>query len=325
MANYRSTRDLKMAVLQNAGEPTDGSSHFDALAVTYLNKFYLGSHAGSSVFNIDCNGAWTWAKADFDGSLIIYPPYKDGMIQVVNGQDWGTFTIPPDPSTDIVGMLLVAQSDNESYRIIRAEAGNSIVYFDSPYISNTEEKSFSLIKDQYDLRPNGEQKILRLVDGFSVQSVSRNYGIAAYNGKINLVDERKLNEYLGFRYPKCGWPTMAAEIKDRDGLKTIRFSHYVSHPTKVTYPYIPIPNDLVDSDEDIPRLPREFRDFLEAAATYKLLTDKDDSRASDYAAMANATLKSLVKAENVERQFTSSRRGELIPRGNQVSFRTRWF
>jgi len=324
MANYETTRDLIDTVLTQCGELTDGSSPYEDDVVKYLNEFNLQAHAGASMFDIDSSAAYSWAKATNDGVLILVPPYQSGFVNVTNGSNIATFTIPQ--GFDVSGWVFHAENDNETYRIISNGDPFSEFTLDSIYLGSTGQKAFKIYKLDYDLAPDGETKIMRLVDGFSCNSYNSYYNYADWNGKVTLVDQRTLQSRLPYNYPQIGWPLLAAEVRDRNGVKTIRFSAFVEKPLRLTYSYIPVPNDLTNDEDsnEIPNLPREFRDFLSNAATYKLMMDKDDSRANDYASMAKATLMSLVKADNIERQFTSKNRGEIRPRANQFPFPYGW-
>lgn len=319
MANYYSTRDLKKAVLRNAGELDDGNSPYDAIATTYLNKFYLGAHAGASVFDIDCGDAWAWAKADNDGILILVPPYKDGFVNVTKGSDIVTFTVPPTES--VLNWKFRAENDSAFYNILVSDTPFNEFKIDSPYLGETGQKAFKIIKTDYELIPDGETKIMRLTDGFRVQNYNEVYQYADWNGKITEVSQNNLFENPINNYGYNCRPGQCAEIKYRNGVKTYRFDGVPDqNPIRLNYTYIPIPNDLVDADDNIPNIPREFRDFLEAAASYKLLLDKDDNRADSYAVMAKATLMSLVRASRHEKKMTGSRYGQSSSRPEGTRF-----
>lgn len=323
MANYTSTRDLIVAVLRNCGELTEpGSSPYYDSVLEYMNKYQLDVFGASSPFGIDCGDTWNWAKADDPLTLTLLPEYATGTVSLTQDQATGTFLNVP--SFDPTGWYLQATDDREVYRIRSWDNVGNIFTLDTNFIGSTGALGFRLFKLDYDLVPQTGAKIMRLADGFTTSRSQTYYDGWNSNGKISGVDERSLHTNYPFWSCRQEIPRIFAEVKERDGIKTVRFNAYPRERTIVRMVYIPVPNDLVDDDANIPPLPREFRAFLVAAATYDIMMDKDDTRADSYAAIAVASLKSLVRAERKEVDHTSSRRGELIPRPEGLYNRGPW-
>src|ERR1043165_2396903 len=98
MANYRSTNDLKLAVLKKCGELLDSTSDYDARAVEYLTAAHQNLLAGGNEFGIDCGEDWAWAKASRPIVLTLQAPYDTGSVTLTAGSTAGTFSIAPTDS-----------------------------------------------------------------------------------------------------------------------------------------------------------------------------------------------------------------------------------
>jgi len=97
-----------------------------------------------------------------------------------------------------------------------------------------------------------------------------------------------------------------------------RFNTYPDKQTRVEIDYIQMPVPLVDSDNDIPVLPREHRKILEYGATYYLMLDKSDARAPQYLQLAQSSLQALLSADRKEKVQTAKYMGRVIPRRDMV-------
>lgn len=305
--NYVSTRDLKNAVLTNCGENTDGSSECEERVLQYLNKGYLAVHAGSSVFNVAVGDAWVWAKAQNPGILILKPPVQTGTIAFTVDSDAAVFSVIP--TTSLQGWYVKADGDSEWYQIITHNAGEANFQLDSAYLESTGSKEYTAICTDYEVNPG--VKIMRLIAPLIVDQQQFDN-----NGKIYSMTEAKMMEKFPRQRIRQRVPEYFCRYFEFDGVTRIRFNSFVASRMRVRYDYVPVPNDLVDSDSDIPKIPREFREFLENLASYKLLLDKEDDRANAYLSMANAGLQALSIAERKEDSAPSQDRGRLIPRRN---------
>lgn len=313
MANYTNTQDLKQAVLTNCGELSDGSSEYDARAVTYLNKLYLAVHAGSSEYNLDCGDAWLWCRAPTPGNLTL-----DASLflnaNVTNGSQYGSFMVAPAVSYQGWHIRFEDTDFYDTYKIIAHVAGQTAFQLEDKWIQDTVANgSMHLMHLDYVLDPTGGgSKIMRLMEPFTC-FVPQSYD-SDRDYEIFGVEPPVLQKRFPISKAFGQTPVMFSQILAVDGVKTVRFSNFVINTMRVQYNYIPVPNDLVDSDTNIPDLPREFRDFLESGATYKLMLDKDDDRSQVYLQMAQQKLNALVKAQRKEVGQASNNRGRLIPR-----------
>lgn len=147
MANYRSASDLKKAILQFAGELTDGTSSYDTVAMTYLNSVYHGLFAGGDIFGMEVNEAWSWARSKYPLVINLKAPYETGTITLTNNAS--AFTLSTSPSVSLEGYLLMLEGETETYWI-RYQSGTS-GELDSVFLGATGTYDMKAIKLDYDL------------------------------------------------------------------------------------------------------------------------------------------------------------------------------
>src|SRR5690348_10306379 len=73
MANYSTSSDILQAALFEAGEPTDGTSEYQAAALRLLNRAYQAIWMGGAELDPTCNEEWLWLQSSTPGVLTIYP------------------------------------------------------------------------------------------------------------------------------------------------------------------------------------------------------------------------------------------------------------
>ena len=111
---------------------------------------------GGSVFNIDVDEVWPWARARSPLVLNIIPPVTLGTLSLTQGSLSGTFSLPPTASLE--GWFIRANpdtNDNTTYRIAQHSAGAAAFILDSPYLGVTSALfSYRAFKLDYDLVPD---------------------------------------------------------------------------------------------------------------------------------------------------------------------------
>ena len=152
MSNFRNTNDLKKDALERAGELTDGTSFFNTRATKYLNNAYQELFAGGSIFGIDVDEAWAWAKADRPIILTLEPAYETGTVTLTLGSTDGTFSVAPAASQQ--GRFLKIEARDEYFRIRAHNAGASAFELDQLYTEASGTFNFKSIQLEYDLFDN---------------------------------------------------------------------------------------------------------------------------------------------------------------------------
>ena len=121
MANFRNTNDLKISVLERAGELIDGTSPFDSRALKYINNIQQSLVSGGNEFGIDVDEAWSWAKATQPLILTLEPVVETGTVTVTLGSTVGAFSSAPAASQE--GFFLKLEARDEYFRIRSHAAG----------------------------------------------------------------------------------------------------------------------------------------------------------------------------------------------------------
>lgn len=307
MANYETTEDVVKSVLHRCGELTDGTSDYNDKALEYVNSIYQSILAGGNEFDVSLGQAWPWAKSKNPGVLILKAPVTTYNLTVTNGST--SATLSAAPTVSYLGWYAKLSGRPEFFRISAHSANSTSVTLDSQYTESSGNISVTLYKLDYDLISG----VLRLIAPFKVY---RNQSMEGdEEGKIYGLDLSELERQYPLHLLTSRVPTYFAEkYRTTGGTLTVRFNSVVSSDTKVEYDYIPVPDDLTNSAGSIPLLPREFRVALDYGASYYLMTDKNDERAKNYFALAQAKMKALVAASNKEKINTSRTFGRLIPR-----------
>lgn len=153
--------------------------------------------------------------------------------------------------------------------------------------------------------------ICRLVEPFRIHKGSKG-GIFSVDGETFIRD-------YPFGSITEGYPDRFTVIEERaDGTLTVRFNRYPTEKTRVEIEHIPIPRDLKDNTGSVPLVPRKHVDVLEDAATFYLMLNKSDDRASVYAQLLQGKLKAMIAQHRGSLQRAGENFGQIIPRADQV-------
>ncbi len=147
MSYQRSTSVLKENVLTICGELTDGTSDFDAQAVSYLDKVYQGLIAGNNLFDMSCAEPWVWAQSR-NPILLTLNPSVTGSAVLTQGELYGTFSAAP--SISLEGRYLSLDGQSDIYRISQHDANDTSFFIDQAYLSDNGTYNYSAFKYDYD-------------------------------------------------------------------------------------------------------------------------------------------------------------------------------
>jgi len=152
VAQFRTTADLVDAILNRAGEPTNGNSSYESDALTYANKVHKTVIAGGTIFDYEIDETWKWAKSRTPMVIELMPAYETGSITLTNGDEAGTFSAAP--SISLKGYHLQVGTDREVYKIISHSASSADFELDSNYQGTSGSgKTYKAIKLDYELSP----------------------------------------------------------------------------------------------------------------------------------------------------------------------------
>jgi hypothetical protein len=311
MANLTTTADLKAQVLTNAGEVTSGTSSYDTLALTYLNRAQLEVATGGSTFVPDLAEPWPWAKAQSPGVLRLVAPYAAGTVTVTNGST--SATLSAASSASLAGYYLAISGRPEYFRISAHTAATTALTLDAAY---TDESGSGLSFNAYKLDYALTTGIARLIEPMRV------YRTQVFNndneGKIYGIAYDEMLRSYPLHLLRSGVPTLFAQIGEVDGAYRVRFNASVAQDTRVEYEYIPIPSALTASPDTTPILPYVDRPFLVYAATFWLMLDKSDSRADYYFRLAQAKLQNMLSVRRRNYGATSKNAFRVLSRQDQI-------
>ncbi len=134
MSFQKSTRELKQEVLKIAGELTDGTSSFDADAVSYLNTVYNYLITGNSFFNVSCSEPWIWAQAKYPILTTLKPDVSTAAI-LTNNSTICNFSAAPTISLE--GRHIRFDGYSDIYKITRHSANATYFNIDQAFIGSS--------------------------------------------------------------------------------------------------------------------------------------------------------------------------------------------
>jgi len=306
VANLRTSADLIDDVLFRAGEPTDGTSDFNAVALIYLNRAYSILWMGGGEFAPNIQEDWWWLRKSTPGILTIQPGIDNTTtVSVTRGSTSITFSAAPTPPIDASlasGWFFHVDDHADVFRISTHTSGSTSATLDSVYTGTTATgKSYSLYKLEYALATD----VLKVVSPMRVYQDNRS--------EIDGVALPALERDYPLNNIQAGVPRQFAFVGERK----IRFSHKGSSVSgtliRSEYDYLRRPGDLTDATGE-PLVPMQYRKTLADLALFYLHSDKNDDRAAGVGTMARSGIIAMAR-ENRQRQAAMSREmGAILPR-----------
>jgi hypothetical protein len=163
--------------------------------------------------------------------------------------------------------------------------------------------------------------IIRLVQPLRVYK--RNAAIGVTSGSIHGIDALSLQRDYPMNRIREGVPSHFAVIdEDADGKLKIRFDRYPEEATRAEVEHTPVPRDLKDSVNSIPRLPRKFIDILVNGASYHLALHMEDGKSQSFFQLARQKLLAMQEQHRRALMRAGDYFGSVIPRAEQTD-RTR--
>jgi len=159
VALFRNTQDILNEVLQKSGEPTNGNSPFQTIALTYLNKAHHAIIGGGSFHNINVDEPWVWARHKHPIVLEMQPAFTSGFMTAVQGSNNINFSsAPSNPYTgsasSVEGWHLQASGLSTVYKIAQHSAGSTSAQIDSSFVDVSGTNNFRCFKIDYPIFPS---------------------------------------------------------------------------------------------------------------------------------------------------------------------------
>lgn len=342
MANGETASDLKKEVLDRCGEKDDGTSGFDATALSYINKAQQKIIAGSSEFELDIGEPWPWAispnKVTVTNLAYVGTNYTSSLtVDFTFNSATGTFSQAPQYPTgtnvSLKGWWVQTTAASEWYLITAHTAGQTTFTIDTPFngwqgAANSEVLAILLDYTLQAANPNGTEPggIQRLAGPgicYLQQSYDNDNEYRVYQSDI-----REFQRQYPLSVIEMGMPTRFCITSINNGTTdsqqlNIRFNKYNDQQSRIDFSYIAVPLDLTSNPDSIPIIPREFRDVLVYIACWWLLRDKADDRQDSYKQDAQNVLKAMIMDARKKRDHTQKQKAALIPRWDNINQKKR--
>lgn len=310
MSNLTYTADLIADVLFRAGEPTDGTSDFAVQVENDLNRAYRAIWMGGGELLSGMHEEWHWLRRM--GNFVISGPYSTGTASVTKNSTAVTLSATLTPSA--VGAFFRVTGQLDLYRIATHTSGTAAMVLDGVYTGPTNAVgTFQLFRLEYSLLPSlpANSGILRLI------SPLRMYQLALSLEEPSRVDGMDLDA-MEARWPlasiTAGLPDAFAMV----GETTIRFNRTgpatSADLARVEFDYLIRPAPLLNTVNEEPLVPYQYRHILADYALMKLWADKNDSRMDTAGMMAKAGLQAMASENRHKGTVIGSNYGRIIPR-----------
>lgn len=300
MSTLQFTSDIVNDVLFRAGEPTDGTSDFEAQALQYINRAYRAVWMGGGEFVPGMTEPWLWLKKDPPGVFVLQPSIDDGTIAVTNNSASVTFSVAP--SVSLAGRFLQVEG-GPVFRILSHTALSTSATLDSVYTEETNSAAqYAAMKLEYDLPAD----CLRVIAPMRGYTDSRHEVIGT--DLLSMDREFPLHEIRG------GAPTRFSLVTE----SKVRFNTYggsaAEELIRLEFDYHAKPSDLTDSPSEEPLIPLQYRQILADLALFLMWTVKNDDRAVDVGAQGIAGLKAMQSDNRSRLNQSGGRVGHIYPR-----------
>jgi hypothetical protein len=297
MANGQFTADLIFDVLFRAGEATDGTSQYNARALEYLNRAYLGICAGGGELVPGMREEWRWLKKDPPGVIFVFPLLYPGLynspatLTVTFASTSGTFSGPIGENlVSLAGWFIKIGDNPDFYRIATHTINTAAITLDQPWNATSGSYSYITGAMEYSLASD----VMRLLS--PMRCFRKNTNDDPY--KIFEVDLERLEQEYPLADVQPGMPEVFARVNEQ----TIRFNRYADgYPTgpynqffRVEYAYIRRPALLTSpGTSEEPLVPWEWRRVLSDWAVHWLMVDKNEDRAEHVGLSAKSGLEAM--------------------------------
>lgn len=301
MANLKFSSELIDDILFRAGEPTDGTSDYNAQALIDLNRAYRALWQGGGEFDAEINEPWLWLKKDPPGVLILNPVIDAGTVSVTNNS--AAITLSSAPAASVAGRFFKTDDVGDVFRVLSHTGGSASATLDSVYTGDTAATAkYKLMQLEYSLPADCLRVIAPMrvqrdgyheIDGIDLTSLDRDYPLAWVEGgtpdKFALVTESKV------RFNRYGLSDAADYIR-------------------AEFDYLQKPADLTDSGSEEPLVPLQHRHVLADIGLFYLLTHKSDGKAEGIGLQAKAGLRAMAADNRARLAHMSRTVGRIYPR-----------
>lgn len=296
MANITTSADILDFAQDFLGEPTDGTSDYDAETIVFLNEIYQQILDDEKMFIPS-------AKKDPPGSLFLEPYITTGTVAVTQDSKTATFSTTPSAAkdTNVTGWWLKIDDEPEVYYI--SSISTATATLNEFYVGTTNSTAnYKLFKLDYTLATD----LKDLVSPMVVFSAQSGHGTEA---QVEGLGEDVFRRNFPLKIIEEGIPTHFMRI----GEQKIRFNKYVTSRELVLYPYIIEATDLADNSTE-PLLPRTERRVLAWGVTMLLAGLMNDNVVAMATDMYSRGLEKMRRKYDRNLMVQSAYYGKIITR-----------
>lgn len=305
MANYSTSADILDSALFDCGEPLNGTSDYEAEALTALNRGYQMIWMGGAEIEPTLREEWIWLRSALPGVIILNYAFVAGTVSVTHNTSVITFSSPPSLST--TGWFFKADSSTDVFLVTGHLAAGASATLDSVYTGTTNASDgYKLFQTDYSLPSD----VLRIISPMRIYRDNRSF--------VTHIDQPEFEQRWPLSGILSGVPENYAMISDTK----VRFSHYGSETVddrmRIDFDYLKRPADLTDSASSVPLVPAEWRRLLADYVCARILVNKNDNRADGYAMQFQAGLRAMAKENRHRLQVGGSEAGHIYPRAGDI-------
>ena len=309
MASYQFTSDILSDVLLRCGEKNDTSSDFYSIALSYINKAYLGVCNGFSFIDPDACIDWYWARKT--GNIVLNRVIEVGTVSVTENSNTIIFSSPPSVALGDSNYSLFSryifkvEGHDDIFVIITHVGGNATATLDSVYTGDTAATAnYKVFKVEYNLAAD----VNRLITPFNIFQTDK---------KVEYLDQERFEGKYPIRDISGGIPTKFTVVQNN----RVRFNYYckADNYIRVDYSYIYQPSNLTNVASEEPIIPHRYRSILSDIAAYFIFMDKNDDRADSAMLAAKATFKAMIQDNNRWLSKLGINVGMIFPRPIRIS------
>lgn len=303
MAGFSTTDDLKTNALWLSGEPTDGTSNYDAQVLTWMQLIYdtllnggtlgtrdLATSAGLYEHVVDIPTTdWLWLRKfptfAFNTTPAILgsgasvtqsspPPTIIGTVALTFGSATITFSIAPAISVAGWRLKLLTQAAGIANppitvpRITAHTAASVTATLDTTWPQDTQTASnYVLFEPEYTLPTD----FARFCESPSVQG---GWGGGATPSRLSIGSAEQVGDQFPMQDLAQGPPSAAARLDNT----TLQMNRWDTQSYRIEFSYIYTPPVLVTGTGQQPVVALRFRHMLAIGAAMLVAQDKVDSR-----------------------------------------------
>lgn len=340
---FTTTDQLKANALWLAGEPTDGTSDYDAQVLNWMQLVYdtlinggslgtrdIGNSAGLYEHLVDIPVTdWLWIKKNPPFAFITTPtilgsgasvstsgpaPTIIGTVLLTNNSTAITFSVAPAVSVAGWRLKLLSQASGIAVppitvpRIVSHTAASTSAVLDAAWPQDTQTASdYILALLEYAMPAD----FVRFCESPTVQ------GGAVGNTHLAIGTSESVGDSFPLTEIEQGPPTAAVRLSP----SMLQMNRWDVQSYRIEFPYVFTPDTLAVGTSQEPLVPIRFRHILAIGAAMLLAHDKVDSRAGSLSSQFREVLTQMGQEYRKEQMSGSELMGRHLFRSGQ---RGRW-